>query len=360
MKWMFVSLCEGRKSIVSEEDNTEIRKKEHQGGLYKWIDKPAFMPPYKDSKKWVNNTFWIVEMLEFMLLIICYFLFNLIGVQVIYRPIFYVMGSTSSAAMVVENIAIIFPILFILIIWGMLVQRRKPSSFGFIRHNIVKSYLKGLLMGFLLLSASLLISVVTGSMKITGLSNNINVLTQIMLLFSFCIQGMGEETLCRGFFITSFSRRYPVVIAVVINSAAFAALHLMNPGVGILPEINLVLFGVSASLYFIYTENIWGLGALHGMWNYVQGNLYGVKVSGITLEDTIFTSEAVRGKELVNGGDFGLEGGIGVTIVYSAMIIVILILMKKKKDNAAKEDNAVKENNAVRENNAAKEDNAVQ
>ena len=96
------------------------------------------------------------------------------------------------------------------------------------------------------------------------------------------------------------------------------------------------------------------------MWNYVQGNLYGVKVSGITLEDTIFTSEAVRGKELVNGGDFGLEGGIGVTIVYSAMIIVILILMKKKKDNAAKEDNAVKENNAVRENNAAKEDNAVQ
>ena len=112
MKWMFVSLCEGRKSTVSEQDNTEIKKKVHQGGLYKWIDKPAFMPPYKDSKKWVNNTFWIVEMLEFMLLIICYFLFNLIGVQVIYRPIFHVMGSTSSAAMVVENIAIIFPILF--------------------------------------------------------------------------------------------------------------------------------------------------------------------------------------------------------------------------------------------------------
>ena len=62
MKWMFVSLCEGRKSTVSEQDNTEIKKKVHQGGLYKWIDKPAFMPPYKDSKKWVNNVcFWTVK-----------------------------------------------------------------------------------------------------------------------------------------------------------------------------------------------------------------------------------------------------------------------------------------------------------
>ena len=88
------------------------------------------------------------------------------------------------------------------------------------------------------------------------------------------------------------------------------------------------------------------------MWNYVQGNLYGVKVSGITLEDTIFSSEAVRGKELVNGGDFGLEGGIGVTIVYSAMIIVLLILMKKKKDNAAKENNADVDSREVVDNSA--------
>lgn len=307
------------------ENNTENKK-------YDLIPRPAFMSGENNPKK---GAFWIVEILEFFLLIIVYSFVQGFGAMFIASILFATVGRSSTTAMVSENLSLIFAILFNVFVWGMLVQKRKIASFGFVKENVGRSYLKGLLTGFVLLSLSLLISVATGSIKMTGISKDINIFAQLALFLSFCVQGMSEEVLCRGFFIPSFTRRYPVVIAVVLNSVFFAALHLMNPGIGMLPEVNLLLFGITASLYFIYTENIWGIGALHAMWNYVQGNLYGVKVSGIDMGDTIFTSESVAGKELINGGSFGLEGGLGVTIVYSAMIIILIVLMQKRRKNSS-------------------------
>lgn len=55
--------------------------------------------------------------------------------------------------------------------------------------------------------------------------------------------------------------------AVIANSVIFAALHLLNPGVAPLAIVNLILFGIFASCYFIRRGNIWGIGALHSVWN---------------------------------------------------------------------------------------------
>ncbi len=34
------------------------------------------------------------------------------------------------------------------------------------------------------------------------------------------------------------------------------------------------------ALYMLKTDNIWGVASLHGAWNFAQGNLVGVAVSG--------------------------------------------------------------------------------
>ncbi|MBO5303663.1 MAG: CPBP family intramembrane metalloprotease [Lachnospiraceae bacterium] len=210
-------------------------------------------------------------------------------------------------------------------------QKRKMSSLGFVKKGAGKEYIKGVIAGFLLFSAAVLFCIVTGALKIEGLSDTFAIGTFLLYVFGFMIQGMAEEVLCRGYFMVSVGRRYSMLVAVIANSLAFAALHLFNAGIGVLPLINLTLFGIFASVCFIKTDNIWLVGAIHSVWNLVQGNVYGIKVSGMDTPCTIFTSAMTEGKDIIHGGAFGLEGGIAVTIVL--VIGTVILLMYKKKES---------------------------
>lgn len=210
-----------------------------------------------------------------------------------------------------------------------LIQKRKMNTLGFRKKGLVKEYFIGLAVGFVIFSAAVLICVITGSLKLEGLSANFAIGTFLLYTVGYMIQGMAEEVLCRGYFLVSIGRRYSMMVAIWANAIFFAMLHLANAGISVLAFVNLTLFGVLASLYFIKRDNIWGVGALHSIWNLVQGNFYGIRVSGMQSNCSVLSSEMVEGKELINGGAFGLEGGLAVTIVL-AIGIVVLLFMKSK------------------------------
>ena len=107
----------------------------------------------------------------------------------------------------------------------------------------------------------------------------------------------------------------------------------MNPGVGVLPFINLLLFGLLMSLIFLKTGNIWLISALHTSWNFVQGNVFGVLVSGGTPSVSILSSASTEAKDLINGGAFGLEGGIAVTIVVTIAILITAFCIKPSEES---------------------------
>lgn len=129
--------------------------------------------------------------------------------------------------------------------------------------------------------------------------------------------------------MTSVARKSSVIAGVIANSIIFALLHLVNPGIGILPLVNLTLFGVFASVYMLKTDNIWGVSAIHSIWNFVQGSLYGLSVSGMESMPTIFQFTSTD-NTLLNGGAFGPEGGLIVSAVLTISIIITLIVGKKK------------------------------
>ena len=126
-------------------------------------------------------------------------------------------------------------------------------------------------------------------------------------------------------------------MAIGLNAFTFAALHLANNGITWLSFVNLILFGVFASVYFLRRGSIWGIGALHSVWNWVQGNFYGISVSGNQVGSSVFATETVSGKELLNGGAFGLEGSIMVTIVLAVGIIVLCFWKKAEAEPAVNE-----------------------
>lgn len=221
------------------------------------------------------------------------------------------------------------------ILFCITIQKRTAASMGFVRRKAGLHYLAGAGAGLLLFGGAVLINVLTGSMTINGISSDFSPLLFLLFLAGFGIQGMAEEVLCRGYFMVSVGRRYSAAVAVFLNSAVFSLLHIFNPGISPLAIINLLLAGIVFSLYFLRTGNIWGVGALHSVWNFVQGNVFGMEVSGLNLSCSLFESSTDPARSFWNGGAFGPEGGFSVTIIM--VIAILLLLFWKKPENEAQE-----------------------
>ena len=211
-------------------------------------------------------------------------------------------------------------------------EKRKFSTLGFVKKGMVKQYLTGIIAGAVAFSIVYLLCLVTGSIKYEGIAASISPLYIIGYFLGYLLQGMAEEVLCRGYLMVSLSRRYHVTLAITASSLFFAFLHSGNSGVSSLAYLNLFLFGVFASLLLLDFGNIWIAGAFHSIWNFVQGNIYGVQVSGIRVSNSVMSTSYTDGMEFINGGAFGMEGGLAVTLVVMAGIALLCIHLYKKGD----------------------------
>lgn len=221
----------------------------------------------------------------------------------------------------------------VVILWARFYEKRSMKSLGFTRKNALRDYVVGLIIGFVMFSLVVGINVLTGSMTIENVTANLSGATIgfILIFFiGFLFQGAYEELLIRGYLMVNVGAKHKVITAIAVSSIAFALLHGINPGFSFLAVINLILISVFWGLYVICFNNLWGACAMHSIWNFVQGNFYGIKVSGMDIADSVFVSTSVPGKELINGGAFGAEGGIATTIVISIAILILLGYMKKK------------------------------
>lgn len=227
-----------------------------------------------------------------------------------------------------------------IIMYCMYVQKRSARSIGFTSNKVIVQYIKGLLIGLIMFSTIVGLGYITKAFNFIGVEKKINLGMLSVILVGFFFQGMSEEVLCRGYIMTSVSRKHSVLLGIIINSLVFALMHVLNPGFGILPFVNLVLFGVFASFYMLKTGDIWGVSAIHSIWNFVQGSLYGLSVSGTNPLPTILKFEITE-KTILNGGTFGPEGGLIVTGVLLIGIVVLLLRLPPKPYTikVGKEDN---------------------
>ncbi len=219
------------------------------------------------------------------------------------------------------------------IAYVMLIEKRKLHTLGLTKRALFSEYFIGLAAGLLMFGAVVALGVLFGGFSFGGINPALlGALPLIIVMFiGYMIQGASEEILCRGYFCVSAARKSSVIAAILANAAIFALLHLANPGVSPLAIINLVLFGVFASVYMIKRGNLWGICAIHSIWNFAQGNIFGLQVSGMSSSSTFFIFTQNEGKGIINGGAFGPEGGLCVTIVLVAATIIMLFTKNKDK-----------------------------
>ncbi|MCL2136866.1 MAG: CPBP family glutamic-type intramembrane protease [Coriobacteriia bacterium] len=268
----------------------------------------------------------VVEILVFFLImIIIIFVENVLSVFAFLPQLDSLLAGDDVELPIVFFVFITAVMIIIPIIYCRAIERRKLPTMGFRRRGLAAEYLNGLMIGSVMLAASLAICYFTGSMMFTSINPTIPWLMLGIYLVYYLIQGMSEEVLCRGYFLVSLARKQRIIVAIAINSIAFSALHFLNPHTSLLAFINLFLFGVFASVYFVKRGDIWGVAAIHSSWNFVQGNIFGIAVSGTTNTTTVFMFEPTTQGALYNGGPFGLEGGLAVTIVLLVATVIMLL-----------------------------------
>ena len=79
---------------------------------------------------------------------------------------------------------------------------------------------------------------------------------------------------------------------------------------------------------FVYTRRLWLPIGIHFAWNFVQGAVFGVAVSGNEAKGLL--QSTLSGPSLLSGGDFGAEGSIFAVAV--CLIAGIYLIWKSHKD----------------------------
>jgi len=218
----------------------------------------------------------------------------------------------------------------VILLFCRVIEGRKLRTLGFFRKKAGIQYLCGLGIGFLMFSCVVGLAYLFGGLQFEGRESFSGML--FVVLLGFGIQGMSEEVTCRGYFMTTVMRHHNIWWAIGLNSLFFGLMHNANDGFSLFALLNLILYAVMISLYTLRTNSLWGSCAIHSIWNFAQGNFYGLPVSGIDSGESVFRM-SLKGSALINGGDFGLEAGLPTTIVMTICIMILLFVPMPFLDN---------------------------
>jgi hypothetical protein len=86
---------------------------------------------------------------------------------------------------------------------------------------------------------------------------------------------------------------------------------------------------VFTAYIYIRSGNIWMCIGYHITWNYFQGYVFGFKVSGTNSQGMLTT--VFPKNSILNGGAFGPEGGLFVTIVILLGILFVKLYYKNSQ-----------------------------
>lgn len=173
----------------------------------------------------------------------------------------------------------------------------------------------GLGYGFVLFTAIVAVAALLGVYRVEGFGGTGGLVPALVANALF--PAVSEEIFFRGIVFRWIERLAGTWAGLVASSALFGIAHLFNPAatwtstIFIAVEAGLLLGGV-----YMLTRNLWLPMGLHAAWNFTQGGIFGVPVSG--LPDHGLIDSKLQGPEILSGGPFGLEASVIALVVATA------------------------------------------
>ncbi len=221
------------------------------------------------------------------------------------------------------------------------------------RNNTVLTLLLGLLLGFITNFLCILCAMIHGDIKLTVDFSAGMIPVFIFALLMVFIQSSSEELWMRGYMYERIRVRYPLWVAIVINSVFFGLIHMFNDGVTVLAIVGIIICGLSYSIVRWYTGSIWIVMGMHTMWNFTQNFIFGLPNSGLVSEASIFSPDAATGvSNLIYDYGFGVEGALPA-IIFDVLVGIVCLLLAKKNGRLGELKMSYEKEAALSEQNSA-------
>ncbi|KPL01283.1 MAG: hypothetical protein AMJ91_00570 [candidate division Zixibacteria bacterium SM23_73_3] len=187
----------------------------------------------------------------------------------------------------------------------------------------VKELLAGFVFGFLYLTGVFLILWIAGFADVTARGLDAQTLKGMLTyLVVFAAAGTLEELANRGYLFQVLIEGTRAWIAILGSSLIFSLGHIFNQDFSWVSGLCLFLHGVLFGLAYLKTRSLWVPIGIHVAWNWAQGSVWGMKVSGTKISDTLLES-VPKGPEILSGGNFGVEGSLITVIVTVGLLLYI-------------------------------------
>ena len=144
------------------------------------------------------------------------------------------------------------------------------------------------------------------------------------------VSGTIEETLFRGILLRHLEKLIGTSGALAITSALFGLVHIVNPDATWFSSFAIALeAGILLGAAYLYTRRLWLAVGIHAAWNFTQGWVFSVPVSGGDAPLGLLITRRV-GPDWLTGGAFGLEASVPALVMATGAGIVLLVLAHRR------------------------------
>jgi membrane protease YdiL (CAAX protease family) len=142
--------------------------------------------------------------------------------------------------------------------------------------------------------------------------------------------GVFEETLFRGVLLRQIEQVTGTWIALALTAALFGFIHLHNPNSTLVAGLAITMeAGILLGAAYILTRRLWLAIGIHAAWNFTQGWVFSLPVSGSTAPTGLLVTSR-QGPEWLTGGAFGLEASLMAMLTATLAGIAMLALAIKR------------------------------
>ena len=201
------------------------------------------------------------------------------------------------------------------------IEQREPVEL--LAKQWVTDLASGFSLGFMLFSFVILLLRLTGCYHFTGWGTASQL---AMGLLSACLAACLEEIIFRGFLFRLSAKLVGTWGALAATSVLFGAAHALNKGATTWSSLAIALeAGTLLGAAYAMTQRLWLPIGLHIGWNFTEGPVYGMILSGNEARGSLLHG-TLQGRDVLTGGAFGPEASI---LAVGVCLLTAIILMWK-------------------------------
>ena len=190
------------------------------------------------------------------------------------------------------------------------IERRTPTELAV--NRALPEGAAGIAIGFLLFAVVMAILLAVGVYHPAGWGTTSGLANGF---FFAVMAGIMEEILFRGLLFRLSSRIVGTWGALIFTSLLFGLAHKANPGATLASSVAIALeAGVLLGAAYAATQRLWLPIGLHIGWNFTEGPLFGMTLSGNKMTEGVLRG-SLSGPGIMTGGAFGPEASIVAVMV---------------------------------------------